>query len=219
MNVSKNVLIVLFLLVVMNSYGSVRLTLHAAVVDAESEIPDSLFDNVNIDSLTITNCHITIVPSQIRKFKNLKYLNFQGSHFDSVSVESFNQLEDLNLSLTHIKEVPHGLCSLKKLRVLNLSKTFITKIPNEIGDLTNLEVLKLNNTFVKELPVSMGRLTNLHEFWVINTKVSHIPVELTKIKSLRYVWIYWTNIDNANQAVKLFRANNPGIFFGYSSND
>lgn len=214
----KNLLLILVFFVCIESYASIKLTISATVIDSESFIPDSVFDNIHIDSLTIRYCDIKKLPRQVNKFKKLKYLNLSGCNMlSSLSIDSLTDLEYLNLSHTHITVLPLGVCELKKLKFLDLSKTQITKIPDEIGALTNLELLRLNNTHLAVLPASVGGFVNLKELWLINTKVDFIPLELTKIKSLQYLWVYWSDIKNGKEVIAGFRATNPNIFFGHST--
>ena len=214
----RKLLLLLSLITFLESYSFVRLTISATVVDSESVIADSVFDNIHIDSLTITNCSIKSLPDKISHFKNLKYLNLSGCvNLNQVFLDSLKSLVVLKLNHTHISEFPFAICRLTSLRFLDLSKTYIKKIPEELGQLSQLEFLKLNNTYLQALPVSIGKLIKLEELWLINTKIDYLPLELAQITTLKFLWVYWTDIENRTDVIREIRAVNETIFFGHSN--
>jgi Leucine-rich repeat (LRR) protein len=57
--------------------------------------------------------------------------------------KTLKYMRALDLSSTHIKELPDSIEELKLLRYLNLSRTEIKVLPNSICNLFNLQTLKL----------------------------------------------------------------------------
>lgn len=90
----------------------------------------------------------------------------------------------LNLSNSHLTEIPDYVWKLTDLRVLNLHNNKITKIPAEIKQLVNLEKLIISRNDLVELPEEIGELKNLEILSVKANKLESIPSSIGQLKNL-----------------------------------
>ncbi|GFQ02640.1 putative disease resistance protein at3g14460 [Phtheirospermum japonicum] len=103
--------------------------------------------------------------------KNLKHLRtllilVQSSvlikHLPNDSFLGLKLLRTLDLSCTHILELPGSIRLLEELRYLDISESPIKRLPESIECLHFLQTLKLRGCFgISSLPNGLGRLINL----------------------------------------------------------
>src|SRR5262245_27748716 len=72
----------------------------------------------------------------------------------------------LNLSHSHLTEIPSYVFEMKDLTVLNLHNNKIAEVPADIGKLVNLRKLILSRNDITSLPPEIGLLQNLEDFSV-----------------------------------------------------
>nr|CBW30219.1 Disease resistance protein (CC-NBS-LRR) [Musa balbisiana] len=103
-------------------------------------------------------------------------------------------LRYLNMSWSHITELPESICSLTNLQFLILTGCRqLTHIPQGIDGLVNLRTLDCESTRLKSLPYGIGRLKHLNELrgFVVNTGNGTCPLEvLGGLQELRHLSIW-----------------------------
>ena len=152
-------------------------------------IGDNKFSVLNTVSLSQENSSsIDIIPNQIGKLINLKWVDFSSSQISGEipnAIENLTNLEYLNLSSNQITgEIPNEFEKLINLEYLNLSSNQISgKIPSKFENLINLEYLNLSsNQITGEIPIILYSLTNLEKlslnnnelFGEINTEINNL---------------------------------------------
>ncbi|XP_027181794.1 disease resistance protein RGA2-like [Coffea eugenioides] len=84
-------------------------------------------------------------------------------------------------------ELPPAVSKLKHLRNVNLSRSHIVELPNSICDLWNLQILNLNNCVkLRSLPKGMRFLRNLRHLCLRRCEsLTHLPSGIGKLTCLR----------------------------------
>ncbi|XP_076910876.1 TMV resistance protein N-like [Bidens hawaiensis] len=123
-------------------------------------------------------------------------------------------LEELTLSIKHIKNIPDSICSLKHLKSLKLNSCWhLEQLPKDLGRLEILEELHITDSIsllgipnsicnmkslkylhlpycslVEMLPEELGRLERLKELNIEGTAISRLPLSISRMKGLCIVW-------------------------------
>lgn len=141
--------------------------LHLGDNRLHGELPQNIGDLQQLQYFEINgNAFSGAVPQSFSTMKNLVYVVFSGNEFtgEFPSVEGFNELTLLNLSVNHFTGgFPVDMTRLPKLEILSLGgNAYKGALPNEIGDFPVLQFLGLwSNGFVGEIPASITKLTQL----------------------------------------------------------
>ena len=152
-----------------------------------SELPNSVENLQNLQSLNLRNSEIRILPAAFGKLESLKLLNLEYSKIGVLpySVGTLTNLQSLDLSSTKISVLPDSIGNLTNLQSLDLHKTPISVLPDSIGNLTNLPSLNLSDTRINKLPDSIGNLTNLQSLNLSNTEISKLPDSIGNLTNLQ----------------------------------
>ncbi|KAL5778644.1 hypothetical protein ACOSQ2_009381 [Xanthoceras sorbifolium] len=138
-----------------------------------------LYDPISIQHLndlrflSLKDCaSLRNISTSICKLKSLRKLDLKGcSKLESFPeiLETMERLEDVDLSATAIKELPHSIEHLSGLLRLFLRScktlAMLPEIPEDISCLTSLEVLKLSENNFESLPKSIKQLSKLR--WLL----------------------------------------------------
>ncbi|GER52563.1 leucine-rich repeat-containing protein [Striga asiatica] len=129
--------------------------------------------------------------------KNLKQLRTLRVHC-SVRIDhllsdifvALKLLRTLDLSHTHIFEIPGSIRLIEGLRYLDVSETPVKRLPQSIDCLYSLQTLNLRNCFgISALPKGLGRLTNLRHLDLnIIGQLEFMPIgmgNLVKLQTLQ----------------------------------
>lgn len=121
-------------------------------------IPPEIVSLQNLNSLTIGNEYLAVIPDFIGKLVSLKKLDLEWSVNDydkeMVLPESLKNLKNLQtLSVRgQFQEIPSWIGELKKLTSLIITCNSVKTIPPEIGKLNKLHTLEINGSEITELP-------------------------------------------------------------------
>src|SRR4051794_29047192 len=67
---------------------------------------------------------------------------------------------------------------------LDLSRSHITQLPKQLGHLTHLQVLSLDSNQLTHIPPELGLLAKLQLLSLDNNQLTHIPPELGQLANL-----------------------------------
>ncbi|RXH94814.1 hypothetical protein DVH24_024498 [Malus domestica] len=181
------------------------------------ELPPSINNLTGLSHLNLSNCkELKILPSKIR-MRSLKTFNLSRCSslemFPEIS-EGMEELEELNLSWSKIKELPLSINNLTGLSHFNLKdckelkslpscihmkclKTFnlydcssLEMFPSISEGIEGLEELDLSGSKIKELPSSINNLTGLNHLNLSNCqKLKSLPSSI-RMKSLKTFYFY-----------------------------
>lgn len=117
-------------------------------------LPEGLFELSKLDSLTIQTADLANIPASIAKLKNLRVLNIQCGSYDRptpgfqikpkeeihlnvipAEIGELENLEQLTIQYTSIRELPIELKKLKKLRLLNIAMNRIDEKPDFLNEM------------------------------------------------------------------------------------
>ncbi len=96
---------------------------------------------------------LTIVPSVLERYVNLRILDLSGNKLTAVQhLERCGRLRSLDLSRNALHIFPLKLMENKQLTHLNLSGNFVSKIPRNVSLLAALVSLELSGNRLHNLP-------------------------------------------------------------------
>ncbi|GFZ04799.1 hypothetical protein Acr_17g0003710 [Actinidia rufa] len=133
------------------------------------------------------NSYLEKLPNSISDLENLTTLKLQGcmSLTYVPPLGKLRALQELDLSFTHIKEVPEGVDRLHALHVLDLSMNQdLEKLPNSISDLENLTALKLRGCRRLTYVPPLGKLRALQELNLRFTHIKEVPEGVDRLHAL-----------------------------------
>lgn len=132
--------------------------------DQLTELPASLWELTQLQSLDLSYNQLTVLPEAIGQL---------------------TQLQSLDLSYNQLTALPEAIGQLTQLQSLHLSHNQLTALPEAIGQLTQLQSLDLSSNRLTALPESIGKLTQLSELilWVNNFRA--MPEVLRCLKQLK----------------------------------
>ncbi len=145
----------------------------------------------DVRNLSLTNCGLTKVPSDVQKMVYLEDLILFRNKIDSIPsfIGELQKLEELSFQSNRLTFVSPETGSLTKLRKLNLRFNRITAIPEEISKLSSLVELDLRNNNLKSLPENLGDLSNLEYLYLNDNDIEALPASMVNLKKLRLLHI------------------------------
>jgi internalin A len=152
-----------------------------------TEIPDTVFQLVNLQSLDLSCNRISIIPDSITRLTNLKYLHFNNNRITRISdsIDKLFKLEKLHLCENQLHHIPESIGRLARLTSLQLSNNKITNIPLSIYHLKKLTILWLDNNQIGSISSSISELIRLIDLRLNNNKISIIPSSISDLINLR----------------------------------
>jgi Leucine-rich repeat (LRR) protein len=126
------------------------------------------------------------IPSSIGNLQELESLTIRGLKVDQIpkQIGNLKKLRSLDLSFQDMAEVPSQICQLTQLDTLILSENRLSNLPAAIGMLTHLKLLDLNSNALTTLPAEIGDLTQLATLHLENNQLSVLPAEITTLSNL-----------------------------------
>lgn len=108
---------------------------------------------LKITSLDLSNKGLTEIPNEIFDCLNLKKLFLSNNNLTQIpkKIDLLSKLEILDISKNNLKQLHAGLFNLKYLKTLVLSRNQIKSIPKQIKDLKYLKILILNHNKIKDI--------------------------------------------------------------------
>lgn len=133
-----------------------------------------------------------VIPDSVFQMINLKTLSITGTDCDYV------EFDDNGKNITKcwmLKEIPEKICNLIKLEYLQLNVNAIQKIPKEIRELNNLKVLDLTDNPSLYQIDNIILLENLEELYLDGCNLTKLPENLAKLNKLKRIGLVGNNFD------------------------
>ncbi|QCY69896.1 hypothetical protein FHG64_11070 [Antarcticibacterium flavum] len=130
------------------------------------------------------------VPQQVYNLNNLEKLIISDNEtFQSldIAIKNLNNLKELSIYFTSLKQIPAEIGELVNLEELNLKRNKIEKLPDEISSLTSLTKFYINHNHLGMLPAEIGNLKNLQELHLHRNLLKYLPASFSNLKALELV--------------------------------
>lgn len=152
-----------------------------------SELPDSISELNCLQTLNLSNNHITALPESLSQLTQLQMLNLSGNKLTTLpeSLSQLKQLQTLTVSDNQLTELPESLGQLIKLQSLDLYHNELIVLPESLGQLTQLQKLTLSGNQLMELPESLGQLKELRVLDLTSNRLTTLPESLGKLMMLK----------------------------------
>ena len=120
-------------------------------------ISDKIFNNINLQVLSMRSCHIRNCNNGIKKLQMLQKVNFDNNNITDLfaflkSLDNNNKIKSISFSHNQINDIPNNISNLKNLEYLFLSNNQISVIPKSVSKLKKLTLLSIENNKIKEIP-------------------------------------------------------------------
>lgn len=146
--------------------GELQQLKHLEIFDQNiKRLPPGLFDIHTLESLSIMTANLESIPKDIGNLTNLKSLTIYCGSYDQpaigrkviaksdVSIDSLppeigelQQLEQLSIGYTRMKELPEEIVKLQKLRTLNAGNNMLTGEPAFLPRMKNLKYVNFSDS-------------------------------------------------------------------------
>ncbi len=137
-----------------------------------TELPESIWELRQLESLTISHTKLTALPESIEKLTELTSLDLSNNQLTTlpVSIGQLIQLQSLNLSTNELQEFPKSVSQLHNLKSLDISDNQLKTFPKYIGKLKQLQSLIISDNQLKTVPKWLGQLKQLQHLDFSNPK-------------------------------------------------
>jgi hypothetical protein len=136
------------------------------------QVPESLFDQVDLETLVLADNDLTAISPAIARLKRLRMLDLGHNTLREVP-ESLGDLESLSdflyLHDNCLASLPASLARLKRLRYLNIGGNEFESLPECICAMHSLVELRASDNPISALPDRIRQLTALRELHLRNT--------------------------------------------------
>uniref|UniRef100_A0A7E4V6U0 PDZ domain-containing protein n=1 Tax=Panagrellus redivivus TaxID=6233 RepID=A0A7E4V6U0_PANRE len=144
------------------------------------------------DTLDFSCQKLEIIPDAVfRHAKSLEDLNLGINRLIDLPEGFFRmpKLQRLILSYNSIQGIPSGIGDLTNLVELDISNNELCDIPEEIGKCVGLRVLNISNNILttENLPSSICNLSELTHFVMSKTDIRNLPFDIDKLVNLRFL--------------------------------
>ena len=152
-------------------------------------------DGNRIERLSLTNCHLTRIPTSIRQCKHLKALNLEGNQIRHIPrwIMELDSLEEITLNYNQLRLTKADIRHLSKAKQIVIGGNGFEKLPNNIGRL-RCESLNLGKNKLHSLPPSFGQLKQLKHVIFYENEFTEIPEVLANCNELRHLDFYKNNL-------------------------
>jgi len=148
------------------------------------EIPSCVTELSNLETLRLSQNHITSVPKDMRKLKKLKTLCLDRNQIKRLPAElsQLGQLETILIRQNQLECLPEGVPgkSMTNLSVLHVSSNRLTSLPKSLGNCKSLETVYVNGNGIQTIPEGLGHgLQNLKRFNASHNQIHTLPSDFT----------------------------------------
>uniref|UniRef100_A0A2P2KB91 LRR repeats and ubiquitin-like domain-containing protein At2g30105 n=2 Tax=Rhizophora mucronata TaxID=61149 RepID=A0A2P2KB91_RHIMU len=110
--------------------------------------------------LSMSQNHLTSLPSQLGALSSLRQLHVSHNKLGSIPVEIglLSQLEVLKANNNRINTIPACIGNCSSLVEVDLSSNLLTELPETFGNLHKMKTLQLSNNGLKSLPSTLLKM-------------------------------------------------------------
>uniref|UniRef100_A0A6B2L519 Protein-serine/threonine phosphatase n=1 Tax=Arcella intermedia TaxID=1963864 RepID=A0A6B2L519_9EUKA len=144
----------------------------------------NLADITSLQSLSLRQNSITVIPETISTLHNLSSLELQDNHVHTIhpSISSLTNLRVLYISYNSITQLPPQIGNLSSLEHLDISFNKLIGIPPELGNLTNLRFCMLSNNEIASVPPEIIGLSSIQGISLMDNKITYFPPEILHLR-------------------------------------
>lgn len=152
-----------------------------------SELPESISQLTQLESLFLSDNELTELPDSIGQLTQLQVLDLAHNELTELpdSIGQLTQLQFLYLSGNQLTELPESVGQLTKLRSLSVWSNQLTALPKSVGQLTQLQFLYLSDNQLTELPESGSQLTQLQVLDLSSNQLTMLPDFISQLTQLQ----------------------------------
>ncbi|GAA4016717.1 hypothetical protein GCM10022408_32800 [Hymenobacter fastidiosus] len=144
--------------------------------------------------------------ARLGELHNLEELNLSLSHLPALppGFANLKRLKKLDLGYNHLTLFPAELYQLDSLQELNLAWNRLDSIPPSIAHLKSLRVLNLDDNHLVRYPEAVNALVSLRELHLGNANLHVLPGSISRLQHLEVLGLkgFWNN-KYRNQMVDL----------------
>lgn len=173
----------------------------------------------DIETLLLNHNNLSIVPTTIGEFANLRVLDLSNNSLRQIPDEITQQcqlttliaknnllddkslpktllsahgggLKELNLSGNRFTHFPEQVTELRSLKYLYLGGNQITNVSKDIWKLHGLQLLSLGGNFITEIPDTVGLLNNLHALVLCDNLIEALPSSIARLVHLKSLLLH-----------------------------
>lgn len=149
-----------------------------------------------LQSIDLSNCHLTALPDSFSKLENLL---------------------QLNLPYNFLTSLPNCILQMKKLRYLDACSNHLSSLPDNFSELKDLRVFKANNNHFSSLPDSITELNNLEELELTFNQISSLSSDILKMNNLRKFDLSYNTITGVSVPDAFWASNLANVTSGVAA--
>ncbi|KAK3435881.1 hypothetical protein EUGRSUZ_C00318 [Eucalyptus grandis] len=141
--------------------------------------------------LNLSYCEsLEMLPEQLGELENLEELVVDDTRIKEIP-SCIGSLKKLKRLSARIKELPESIGKLNKLEILDIYGSEIERIPSSIGKLQSLQKLEASCSNLKgQIIFDKGGLSSLKTLALCQTKISGLPENLDQLSSLEQLDLF-----------------------------
>ena len=146
-----------------------------------SQLPSWLLELKKLKRLTL-DCKLTDFLDFIFDIKSLEYIDLNGNNIQSFTINGIknNRLKELEISFSHMIEIPSCFSNLESLETLRIENNKLTTISKVIDDMKSLKFLYLYRNKIYDYDDNIINAKNLKGLFIQDN-----PISNSKVNELR----------------------------------
>jgi leucine-rich repeat protein SHOC2 len=155
--------------------------------------------------LCLNNCQIKNLPDSVGNLSNLQSLYLNRNHLTSIpkSIGNLSKLTRLELNLNGLTSLPPNIGNLSNLIYLDLYGNDLNILPDDIGKLTQLIDLNLLCNRLTSLPGNIGNLSNLTHLDLGRNQLNRLPKSIANLHELTWIDLHGNQLTDLSSLQSL----------------
>jgi len=158
-----------------------------------STLPKEIGGLKNLRHLNLRNNRpLKILPPEIGSLIQVQYLGFEGSKLSKIpnTIGGCKNLIKIVGNACKIEAIPFEIGKCTELREINLSYNKIDSIPSEIGELNSLKTISLGGNHIRKLPNSFEKLSKLRFCGLGHNQFKTFPNPVLRLQKVQTLWLH-----------------------------
>jgi len=178
-----------------------------ASLPASPTVPDDVFESDNEWGWRKEGDmgYMTLPPGALQPKIRVIFLAWHEMQFVPAEIGLLENLEEVTLDHTELKELPEKIGMCAKLKCLRVMHSKLKKIPISIGKLPKLEVLDFDDNDIEVLPEEIGQLITLRELNVSGNYIKKVPASVGGLARLEVLEVACTSLKSLPESVANLR--------------